>query len=107
MRLFPLLLLFIVSSASAQNKDSIYRLESLPLYDQDGNMTSYVQDFNHIPTSEDTAAFLKRGRGILTKEDKEQNKKDLENFMKEYNKENPSNYNKTQKVNANKPKKKG
>lgn len=85
-----IILSFVFSKAIAQDKDTIYRLESLPLYDQDGNMSTYSQQFDHIPTSEDTAAFIKRGRGVVTKKMQEESQKEFDDFMKQYNQKFPA-----------------
>jgi len=106
MKLLLLISLLVFSKAIAQNKDSIYRLESIPVYDQDGNMMAYAQKYDHVPTPEDTASFLLKGHGIITREWKEQSQKIFDDIMKEYDQKYPPDSSKIRKSAATKSKKK-
>lgn len=50
------LLLFVVSTASAQ---TMYKMQSPPIYDKDGTVYQLKQVFDHKPLTRDSINFLK------------------------------------------------
>lgn len=50
------ILAFVVSTASAQ---TMYKMESLPIYDEDGNLYQMREVLDHLPTKQDSIDFDK------------------------------------------------
>ena len=61
------ILILLVANANSQ---SMYKMEILPIYDEEGNLYQLRQVFDHIPTNADTIEFSK----------------DVKNYMSELNK---------------------
>ena len=56
------IMLMMTSSAYAQK---VYRLTSVTTYDSLGNQYGIYKEYDHIPTSEDSAKFEKDSRGSI------------------------------------------
>jgi hypothetical protein len=50
------ILMFVTSTASAQ---TMYKMQSVPIYDSLGNQYQMRETFDHLPTSQDTIEFNK------------------------------------------------
>jgi hypothetical protein len=57
-----------VSSASAQ---TMYKLESIPVYDEEGNVYQMRSVYDHLPTSADSAEFFAASRTYVYTTSKE------------------------------------
>lgn len=56
------ILALTVSTASAQ---TMYKMESIPIYDEDGNLYQMRQVIDHLPTHDDTIEFDKSVKEYL------------------------------------------
>jgi hypothetical protein len=72
MKKLTLLLSIISINASAQ---TMYKMESLPIYDEDGNVYQMRQVFDHLPTSEDSAIFKKDTKNYMVEIDRARKEK--------------------------------
>lgn len=56
------ILAFFASSAKAQ---TMYKMESIPVYDSVGNVYQTRQVFDHLPTKEDSVRFEREARSYV------------------------------------------
>ena len=63
--------MLLVANANCQ---SMYKMESLPIYDYDGNLYQLRQVFDHIPTHTDTIEFNRDMNKYIYDLDKAKNK---------------------------------
>lgn len=62
MKKLLLILCIGIGSASAQ---TMYKLESIPVYDEEGNVYMMRSVYDHIPTSKDSAEFFASSRDYV------------------------------------------
>ena len=61
-KILTTLSILVSLSATAQTTKQVYYLSTLPTYDENGNVYQISQQYDHVPTSDDSSYFKKVSR---------------------------------------------